>query len=66
MTRFVRCIDNTLAKDVLKVGKVYEVLQVKKRDGYYVLPSGQFTIARFQPVSAEDAGYGETGGISWH
>jgi hypothetical protein len=62
MTRFVRCIDNTLAKDVLKVGNVYEVLQVKKRDGYYVLPSGQFTMTRFQPVSAAEAGYGEIGG----
>ena len=58
MARFVRCIDNTLAADVLTVGKVYEVLQVKERDGYYLLPSGQFTMARFLPVSAADAGYG--------
>jgi hypothetical protein len=58
MTRFVRCIDNTLATDVLAVGKVYEVLQVKERDGYYVLPLGRFTMARFQPVSAAEAGYG--------
>lgn len=55
MTRFVRCIDNTLAKDLLKVGKVYEVLQVKERDGYYVLPLGRFTMARFRPVSAAEA-----------
>ena len=58
MTRFVRCIDNTLATDVLTVGTVYEVVQVKERDGYYVLPYGQFTMARFQPVSASEAGYG--------
>jgi hypothetical protein len=58
MTRFVRCIDNTLATDVLALGRIYEVLQVKERDGYYVLPSGEFTMARFEPVSAADAGYG--------
>ena len=58
MTRFVRCIDNTLATDVLGLGRIYEVLQVKERDGYYVLPSGEFTMARFEPVSAADAGYG--------
>jgi hypothetical protein len=58
MTRFVRCIDDTLATDVLSVGKIYEVLQVKERDGYFVLSSGQFTMARFQPVSATEAGYG--------
>jgi hypothetical protein len=58
MTRFVRCIDNTLATDVLGLGRIYEVLQVKERDGYYVLPSGEFTMARFEPVPAADAGYG--------
>ena len=58
MTRFVRCIDNTLATDVLAIGRVYEVLQVRERDGYYVLSVGQFTMARFQPVSAAEAGYG--------
>jgi hypothetical protein len=56
MVRFVRCIDNTLAADVLSVGTIYEVLQVKARDGYYVLPFGQFTMARFEPVSAADEG----------
>jgi hypothetical protein len=58
MTRFVRCIDNTLATDVLGLGRIYEVLQVKERDGYYVLPSGEFTMARFERVSAADARYG--------
>jgi hypothetical protein len=62
MTRFVRCIDNTLAADVLTVGRIYEVLQVKERDGYYVLPYGQFTMARFQPVSMAEAGY--AGGLT--
>ena len=57
MTRFVRCIDNTLAAEVLTLGGIYEVLQVKERDGYYVLPVGQFTMARFRPVSAAKAGY---------
>ena len=58
MTRFVRCIDATLATDFLTVGRIYEVLQVKERDGYYVLSSGRFTMARFQAVSAAEAGYG--------
>ena len=58
MTHFVRCIDDTLAKDFLTVGQVYEVLHIKKRDGYYVLSSGQFTMARFRPASAVEAGYG--------
>jgi hypothetical protein len=57
MTRFVRCIDNTLAADFLIVGRVYEVLQVNERDGYYVLPLGRFTITRFEPVSAAEAGW---------
>jgi hypothetical protein len=58
MTRFVRCIDNTLAADELTVGRIYEVLQIKQRDGYYVLQSGQFTMERFQLVSPAEAGYG--------
>ena len=58
MPHFVRCIDDTLVKDLLTVGKVYEVLQIKERDGYYVLSSGQFTMARFRPASAVEAGYG--------
>jgi hypothetical protein len=61
MTRFVRCIDNTLVADVLTVGRIYEVVQVKERDGYYVLPYGQFTMARFHPVSMAEAGYAGEG-----
>ena len=57
MIRFVRCIDNTLAADVLTLGRIYEVLHVKERDGYYELSFGQFTMARFRPVSAAEAGY---------
>jgi hypothetical protein len=55
MIRFVRCIDNTLATDVLTIGRIYEVVQIKERDGYYVLSLGQFTMARLRPVS--EAGY---------
>jgi glycosyltransferase A (GT-A) superfamily protein (DUF2064 family) len=58
MTRFVRCIDNTMAADFLTVGRVYEVLGVNQRDGYYVLSLGRFTMTRFEPVSATEAGYG--------
>jgi hypothetical protein len=56
MTRFVRCIDNILAADVLTVGWIYEVLQVKERDGYYVLSLGRFTMTRFEPISNAEAG----------
>jgi hypothetical protein len=56
--RFVRCIDNTLATDVLTIGRIYEVVQIKERDGYYVLSLGEFTMARFRPVSAVEAGDG--------
>ncbi len=59
MTRFVRCRDNILQTDVLTVGEIYEVTEVREHDGYYVLAGlGQFTIARFEPVSDAEAGYG--------
>jgi hypothetical protein len=57
MPHFVRCIDDTLARDFLTVGQVYEVLEIRERDGYYVLSSGRFTMARFRPVSRAEAGY---------
>jgi hypothetical protein len=54
MTCFVRCIDNTLAADVLSVGEMYEVTRVNMRDGYYALSGlGQFTMARFQLVPVQ-------------
>ena len=37
MAIFVRCIDNTLAADVLVVGEIYEVMHINERDGYYAL-----------------------------
>ena len=59
MIRVVRCIDNTLAADILVVGRIYEVSRINERDGYYALAGlGQFTMARFRPVSAAEAGYG--------
>ena len=49
MAIFVRCIDNTLAADVLVVGE---------RDGYYALSGlGRFTMTRFELVSAAEVGY---------
>jgi hypothetical protein len=33
MAIFVRCIDNTLAADVLVVGEIYEVIHISERDG---------------------------------
>src|SRR6516164_8082424 len=51
MAIFVRCIDNTLAADVLVVGEIYEVMHINERDGLYALSGlGQFTMARFQLV----------------
>jgi hypothetical protein len=41
MTCFVRYIDDTLATDFPTVGRIYEVLRVEERDGYYVLSSAQ-------------------------
>ena len=47
-TRFVRCIDNTLADDVLSVGEIYEVMHINERDGLYSLSGlGGFTMTRF-------------------
>ena len=58
MTIFVRCIDNTLAADVLVVGAIYEVMHVNERDDYYALSGlGRFTMTRFELVSAAEAGY---------
>ena len=52
MAIFVRCIDNTLAADVLVVGAIYEVMHVNERDGYYALSGlGRFTMARFELFS---------------
>ena len=45
MAIFVRCIDNTLAADVLVVGEIYEVMHINERDGYYALSGlGRFTM----------------------
>ena len=58
MATFVRCIDNTLAADVLVVGEIYEVMHINERDGLYALSGlGRFTMARFELVSAAEAGY---------
>ena len=57
MAIFVRCIDNTLAADVLVVGEIYEVMHINERDGLYALSGlGRFTMARFELVSAAEAG----------
>lgn len=50
----VRCITNVLQRDVLEVGKEYEVTKVNERDGYYTLSGlGQFSMARFETISEE-------------
>ena len=56
MAIFVRCIDNTLAADVLVVGEIYEVMHINERDGYYALSGlGRFSMARFQLVPLRTA-----------
>jgi hypothetical protein len=55
---FVRCIDNTLATDVLVVGEIYEVMHINERDGLYALSGlGRFTMTRFEIVSAAEVGH---------
>ncbi|MET4197261.1 hypothetical protein ABIB96_001249 [Bradyrhizobium sp. LA3.X] len=51
--RFVRCRDNTLQRDVLTVGEVYEV-SGEQYDNYRVC-GRWMTKRRFEPVNAEDA-----------
>lgn len=51
----VLCIDNTMQRRVLEVGRVYEVTAVNDRDGYYTLGSlGEFSKERFVPVDQGD------------
>lgn len=48
----VRCIDNTLQRDVLTVGQVYDVIKVNERDDCYELSGlGCFSRSRFQKVT---------------
>jgi hypothetical protein len=54
MAIFVRCIDNTLAADVLVVGAIYEVMHV---NDYALSGLGRFTMTRFEPVSAAEVGH---------
>ncbi|WP_407169923.1 hypothetical protein [Bradyrhizobium sp. ORS 111] len=54
----VRCVDNTLQRNTLTLGHVYEVTKVHERDDYYELGSlGRFSRSRFEtvcPTSAND------------
>jgi hypothetical protein len=62
MAIFVRCIDNTLAADVLVVGEIYEVMHINERDGLYALSGlGRFTMTRFKLVSAAEVGHWPSG-----
>ena len=47
----VRCVDDTLQRDTLSVGRVYEVTRDLERDGYYELGGlGRFSRSRFERV----------------
>ena len=50
--RFVRCKDNTLAREALSIGRIYEV--GGERFGNYMVLGHWFTKARFEPVTRED------------
>ena len=54
----VRCVDNTLQRDRLALGEVYEVTKDLERDGYYELSGlGRFSRSRFEILEppGEDA-----------
>ncbi|KWV57261.1 hypothetical protein AS156_40115 [Bradyrhizobium macuxiense] len=59
----VRCVDNTLQRDMLTVGQIYEVTKVHEKDDYYELSGlGRFSRSRFEivePASADDDDVGE-------
>jgi hypothetical protein len=51
----VRCVDNTLQRDRLALGKIYEVTKDLERDGYYELSGlGRFSRSRFEVFEASD------------
>ena len=53
----VRCVDNTLQRDRLALGKVYEVTKDLERDGYYELSGlGRFSRSRFELLETSDDG----------
>ena len=51
----VRCVDNTLQRDTLAIGRVYDVTRDIERDGYYELSGlGRFSRSRFEVVEPDD------------
>ncbi|MGY3444934.1 MULTISPECIES: hypothetical protein [unclassified Bradyrhizobium] len=51
----VRCVDNTLQRDTLALGRVYDVTRDIERDGYYELGGlGRFSRSRFEVVEPDD------------
>ena len=51
----VRCVDNTLQRDRLALGEVYEVTKDLERDGYYELSGlGRFSRSRFEILEPPD------------
>lgn len=51
-SRFVRCKDNTLARDVLSIGHVYEV--GGEEHSNYWIAGRWFSVGRFAPATLED------------
>ena len=51
----VRCVDNTLQRDTLSLGRVYDVTGDSERGGYYELSGlGRFSRSRFEVVEPND------------
>ncbi|MBR0900992.1 hypothetical protein JQ616_39060 [Bradyrhizobium tropiciagri] len=51
----VRCVDNTLQRGTLSLGRVYDVTRDIERDGYYELSGlGRFSRSRFEIVEPDD------------
>ncbi|MBR1206597.1 MULTISPECIES: hypothetical protein [unclassified Bradyrhizobium] len=49
---FVRCKDDTLAREILTVGRVYEV--AGERDGNYRVLGRWLAVRRFEPATYDD------------
>jgi hypothetical protein len=61
----VRCIDDTLQRDTLSVGRIYEVTKDLPRDGYYELGGlGRFSRSRFERVPPQSASDRATGRLA--
>ena len=50
--QYVRCLDNTLVRDVLKVDRIYPVRG--EQDGNYLVEGKWLLRGRFRPATAQE------------